>query len=304
MKSFIKSVLLFSVFASLFYGFAILVMGRILPYRFHGNLLTENKILSNDLSEKRFDQVGKSDSVSLAILGSSHAYRGYDVRLFNSLGFKSYNLGSSSQTPISTEFIYSNYVDKFNPKIIVIDIYPILFTKTPVEGELNLLPLFYKNEDFIQSTFKSFDVRVFNSLMYFRIFGNSESAKSKILRNEEYIDGGYISSFKIGDQTKKYTPSKLKIEDDNITALKNIVKDAEAKGIEVFLFQAPLPQERYQSYENNKEIDSIMKSIGTYYNYNEVRFLPSQYFMDDSHINQKGVDVYNKWVIDKIKENG
>ena len=96
---------------------------------------------------------------------------------------------------------------------------------------------------------------------------------------------------------------KLEIKEENITALKNIVEDAEAKGIKVFLFQAPLPKERYQSYENNKEIDSIMKSIGTYYNYNEVRFLPSQYFMDDSHINQRGVDVYNKWVIDKIKEN-
>lgn len=291
------------MFASLFYGFAIVLAGRIFPSLFIGNLLTENRILSNDFSEKRFNEDKKLESRNLAIFGSSHAYREYDVRLLESSGFKSHNLGSSSQTSISTEFIYHNYVEKLNPKIIIIDIYPILFTKTPVEGELNLIPLFYKNKDFIKSTFKSFDVRVFNSLLYFGVFGNSEYVKSRMLKGEEYIEGGYVSSYKIGNSSKKYMPSKLKIEEKNITALKNIVKDAEARGIKVFLFQAPLPKNRYESYTNNKDIDSLMQSIGNYYNYNEFGFLPQECFMDDSHINQKGVDIYNQWVLDKIKDN-
>lgn len=116
MKSFIKSVLLFSVFASLFYGFAILVTGRILPNSFHGNLLTENKIVARDGSKRRFVSAQNSETVDIVVLGSSHAYRGYDGRIFHDAKFSSYNLGSSGQRLLLTEFIYRKYLSKLKPE--------------------------------------------------------------------------------------------------------------------------------------------------------------------------------------------
>jgi hypothetical protein len=302
MKKFIKSVVLFAVFAGLFYGFAILVSGKLLPKRLVGNVLIENKISANDLANKRFGDVKKNDSIDLAIFGSSHAYRGYDVRLFNSSGFNSYNFGSSSQPIVLTEVIYKDYINTLKAKTIIIDIYPVILSNTGGEGEINILPLFYNDYTFVKNTFKTFDVRVMNSLIYFSVFGDTNTVQSKRSNNEKYINGGYISSFKIAIDSKKYEPKRLKIDEKNIAALRNIVADAEKKGIKVFLFQAPLPEARYKSYTNNKEIDSLMQSVGKYYNYNEVKFLPLECFMDDSHINQKGVDVYNKWVIEKINE--
>ncbi|KFC24587.1 hypothetical protein [Chryseobacterium sp. FH1] len=303
MKQFIKSVVLFSLFASLFYVLAILFVGKLSPKILNGNILVENKISANDFSEKRYLDLKKSDSIDLAIFGSSHAYRGYDNRIFNNVGMRTLNLGSSSQTPILTEFIYNNYIVEISPKIILIDIYPILLTKNSEEGDLNVLPIFYNNLGFIAEGINGSDIRVINSLIYFQVFGNARNVKSRISHNDKYVDGGYVSNFGVKEDKKKYKVTALEIKEKNIVALKNIVTDAEKKGIKVFLFQAPLPEERYKSYSNNKEINSIMHSIGKYYNYNDVGFLPSQYFMDDSHINQKGVDVYNKWVIDKIKEN-
>ena len=277
--------------------------GKIFPKFLKRKVLTENKISASDFSNKRYKDAAKSKPVDIMILGSSHAYRGYDVRLFNKGGYSSYNLGSSAQTLSLTAFIYNNFVEQLKPNKIIIDIYPLLLTKNGEEGELNLLPLFYKDISFIGNTFKAFDVSVLNSLIYFQAFGNPSAVKSKMSHKEEYIDGGYISSYEITKDSKKYEPTILTIEEKNINALKNIIADAEAKGIKVYLFQSPLPEERYKSFRNNKEIDSLMRSIGVYYNYNEVGFLPTEYFFDDSHINQKGVDVYNEWVIKKIKEN-
>ncbi len=301
MKSLIRNISIFSIFAIVFYSLAILVAGKAVPNYLLGNILTENKMSANDLSQKRYEEVSRSEKVDLVILGSSHAYRGYDTRIFESSGSKSLNLGSSSQTPILTEAIYRNYIDKLSPDIIILDIYPVLFTRNPEEGQLNILPLMYKNSHFIKSSFKSFDIRVFNSLIYFQVFGNRNAVKYKKSENEEYIPGGYISTKRVSTESKKYLPASLKIEEKNIEALKNIVADAERRGIQVFLFQSPLPEARYKSYTNNKEIDRIMQSIGTYYNYNDVGFLSNDCFFDDSHINQKGVDIYNKWVLDKIK---
>ncbi len=302
MKKFIKSVVLFAVFASLFYGFAILVSGKLLPKRLLGNILADNKISAGDGSKNRFLSAQDSKKVDLLILGSSHAYRGYDTRIFKNAGITSYNLGSSAQPLNLTNFIYHKYNDRLSPKKLIIDIYPILLSNTGRESEVNLLPLFYQDYSFVGETFKNFDIRVLNSLIYFQVFGNPNAAKSKPLKDDEYVDGGYISSFKIAKESKKYNPTVLKIDENNIVALKNIVIDAEKKGIKVYLFQSPIPIERYKSFKNNNEVDSIMKSIGKYYNYNEVGALPKKYFFDDSHINQKGVDVYNKWVIEKINE--
>lgn len=279
-----------------------MVAGKTFPKFLKRKVLTENKISASDLSDKRYKDADIAKPVDVMVIGSSHAYRGYDTRLFNKDGFGAYNLGSSAQTLTLTNFIYNNYVNKLKPKILIIDIYPFLLTKDGEEGELNVLPLFYSKISFAKNSFKDFDVNIFNSIIYFQVFGNPKAVKNKKLKNEEYIPGGYISSFKVNTESKKYEPTVLKIQEKNIDALKDIVADAEKRGIQVYLFQSPLPEARYKSYTNNKEIDSIMQSIAPYYNYNDVGFLSNDYFFDDSHINQKGVDVYNKWVIEKIKK--
>lgn len=302
MKQFIKSVLLFSVFTILFYGFTILITGKIVPRSLYGNLLAENKISSRDGSKRRFLEAKTSKNVDVLILGSSHAYRGYDTRLFKKQGFSSYNLGSSAQRLNLTELIYDENINKLKPKILIIDIYPYFFDEG-IEGTVNLIPLKYHDNDFRLFVLKSLNSMTINSLLYFNFFGNVDKVKDPIKKEEKYIEGGYISTFKTAKNFKKYKSSRLVIKDDNIMALRNIVTDAERQGIKVFLFQAPLPENYYKSFTNNKEIDSLMRSIGRYYNYNEEKYLPVSYFFDDSHINQKGVDVYNKWVIEKIKEN-
>lgn len=279
-----------------------MVAGKTFPKFLKRKVLTENKISASDLSDKRYKDADIAKPVDIMVIGSSHAYRGYDTRLFNKEGFGAYNLGSSAQTLTLTNFIYNNYVNNLKPKILIIDIYPFLLTKDGEEGELNVLPLFYNKISFAKNSFKDFDVNIFNSLIYFQVFGNPKAVKNKKLKNEEYIPGGYISSFKVNTESKIYEPIALKIEEKNIDALRNIVADAEKRGIKVYLFQSPLPEARYKSYTNNKEVDSIMQSIGTYYNYNDVGFLSNDCFFDDSHINQKGVDIYNKWVIEKIKK--
>lgn len=295
--------MLFSVFAMLFYVFATSITGKIFPRRFLGNIMTENEISARDFSGRRYKDATKLKPIDILILGSSHAYRGYDIRIFKNEGFKAYNLGSSAQPLIISNFIFKNYSRLLNPKIIIIDIYPVLLSNLGGESQINLLPLFYNKINFVKSSFQTFDIRVFNSLLFFQAFGNTNLVKDRKLKNERYIDGGYISSIKTSKDLRNYNRTNLRIEEKNITALKSMVTVAKKRGIKVILFQAPLPKNRYKSYTNNREIDSLMQSIGTYYNYNEFGFLPQDCFMDDSHINQKGVDIYNQWVLDKIKNN-
>ncbi|MPT31402.1 MAG: hypothetical protein E2600_07000 [Chryseobacterium sp.] len=302
MKRFIKSVIFFSFFLLLVYSVLTVVTGRLLPGFFRGNIITDNKISAKDGSKARYLSVNNFKNADILVLGSSHAYRGYDPRVFRNSDYKMYNLGSSAQSLSMTEFIYKNYINIFSPKKIIVDIYPILLGNSGEENLLNLIPVFYNNKNFINTAVHNFDIRVINSLVYFQIFGNPKEIKSSISKDDTYIEGGYISTNRVNKENKSYKNETLKIDDKNIDALKNIISDAKSKGIEVYLLQAPIPEVRYKSFVNNREIDSLMNSLGKYYNFNNEKFLTNDYFFDDSHINQKGVDVYNKWVLKKINE--
>src|SRR5215217_8103310 len=72
----------------------------------------------------RLKELDTVKNVDILFLGSSHAYRGYDVRKFNRLGYSAFNLGSSAQTPVQTELLVKTYLAQLNPKVVILDIHP------------------------------------------------------------------------------------------------------------------------------------------------------------------------------------
>ena len=55
----------------------------------------------------------------ILFLGSSHAYRGFDTRMFSQANISSFNLGSSSQSPINTQVLLKQYLQKINLKLLL-----------------------------------------------------------------------------------------------------------------------------------------------------------------------------------------
>src|SRR5689334_14184152 len=95
---------IFNLFAAIlafgiFYIVAVAALGTLpfknLNYRLgaYGHLFTR---------VKEIDSVKKVD---ILFLGSSHSYRGFDPRIFKQYGLTSFNLGSSSQTPIQAKIL-------------------------------------------------------------------------------------------------------------------------------------------------------------------------------------------------------
>lgn len=63
--------------------------------------------------------------------------------------------------------------------------------------------------------------------------------------------------------------------------------------------QAPVTKKLYTSCSENKRFDTIISSKGyKYYNFNEwINLTDSIHFADGQHLNQKGVELFNKAVI-------
>src|SRR5690554_458534 len=109
MKRFCITLLVFFVFSFFLYVILLYTMGTFAPA-----IATPN-ILNKDIvghTETRLKEVKSFGDVDILFLGSSHAYRGFDTRIFKKAGFRSFNLGTSAQTPLQTQILLRRYLDR------------------------------------------------------------------------------------------------------------------------------------------------------------------------------------------------
>ena len=136
MKAFLFKSSLFVVFCLAFYIVIIVIYGTFVPQPLAINFINFNNYT---FTKAKLKEAEKVKNIDVLIIGSSHAYRGYDTRIFNHAGLSAFNLGSDGQTPLSTEFLVKRYVKGLNPKFVIIDVYPVLLGNDGMESQLELM---------------------------------------------------------------------------------------------------------------------------------------------------------------------
>ncbi len=309
MSKFIIKTLLFFVYTLVVYFLCIVVIGEYAPNTFKKNLIYLRGGYGHFYS--RLKDAGSMDSVDVLILGSSHAYRGFDTRLFSSNGYKTFNLGSSAQTPLQTEVLMRKYFKKINPKVVIYEVYPGSFSSDGVESSLDLLA----NKRTIDFNDAIMALRInklitYNTLMYsfFKKEINNEEDydELRIKGNDTYIPKSGFVERKIAyykNKKIKFQNNKWVFNEKQLKAfgrIMNLIPDS----THLILIQAPITEYKYKSYVNNKEIDNYFKSKGTYKNFNTTGYLnDSLHFYDADHLNQNGVKIFNKTVLNYLVDN-
>lgn len=141
MGPFGKRILLFTAATVLLYitGIETLgrskVLGRALIYR-TGNYYQ----WPGGSSWQRYREYDPGVRRDVVIIGSSHAYRGYDPAVFVARGHSAFNLGSSGQAPLNSRFLIEHYLDSTNAPLLVYDVFEGVFNNTGFESTANLVP--------------------------------------------------------------------------------------------------------------------------------------------------------------------
>jgi hypothetical protein len=283
-----------------FFGYAILL------YTF-GNLLsnrnTPNLLYKTGHNYLRLQEVKKTTDVDILFLGSSHAYRGFDTRIFKASGYKVFNLGSSSQTPIQTEIVLNRYLKQLNPKLVVFEVNPGFFTSDGVESSLDLIANDYNDLNTFKMALEQTNTKVYNTFLYAigeRLFGDTPN-----LKLETYHKGGYVSRDSLTyNENHISVDSKIEIKDKQLRAFKNILQRFKNNKIDYILVQAPITKQRYQSYTNIAEFNTQMKIYGDYYDFNShLKLSDTLDFYDAHHLNQNGVTIFNTAFLELLEKN-
>lgn len=305
MKRFIKKIALFLLFAVLVYLILLILSGNFAPKAVR-NLYYP--IGFNHLNEKMKDARQTRD-VDILFVGSSHAEQGFDTRIFEARGFSCFNLGTSAQTPIQTEMLLNRYLDEMNPKIVVYDVYPGIFTIDGVEAALRLIANDKNDKYSVEMALTTNNVKLYNTLIYafYRDFfyGNRATDSSKLLPSEgALLRGGYI----LKEETRMndiihYDSAKWVYEPKQFRQFEKTLQKLREKNIDVFLVQTPMTAAYYNSYRNNAAFDDYMSTKGSYFNFNRLISLnDTLHFSDKDHLNQAGIEIYDNALIELLLE--
>ena len=304
-NNFLKRIILFLCFLSLIYSGFVFLWGLLFPQDLTMNL--RYRLGSYGHLNRRIREVATFGDVDVLFLGSSHSYRGFDPRIFSKHGIKSFNLGSSSQTPIQTEILLKRYLNSLNPKLVVYEVYPRSLSVDGVESALDLIANDSIDHLTVKMALELNHVKVYNTLILgvIRDLLKLDNVYVEPVRKgrDTYITGGFVEKRIAFFKNKRtYSKKKWKLVKYQKEAFERILEKCKELQIRAILVQAPITKKFYDSYSNNSEIDAYYKSLAEYYNFNQILNLPStRYFYDYHHLNQDGIEIFNKSLLEILQ---
>lgn len=307
MKIFIKKIILFFLASFIGYVCFLAFLAFTLPYDY-ANQFKINYKNTVGHSFTRFNEVKEVENIDVLFIGPSTTYLGFDPRIFEKHCIESFNLGSSAQTPIQTHVLLKRYLNKLDPKLVVYNPEPGFFEHMGIESTTDLISNDTIDTHLLSMIFNYSNLTIWNTLLYTSIrrilkLGDSYQ-QDRIERFDTYIDRGYVSrsvdvSLDNGDinpvtiDTNSWNPLPIQKEyfKKNIDLLKNHNGD-------FILIETPKRSiSALKSEVNNPKIDSYLETFGRYINYNNELNMESSHFADNVHLNQRGVDHFNRMIL-------
>lgn len=304
MVTFIKKTIRFKFFAVVFYVVLLFVWGKYAPSIFKTNL--NYKIGGPGHTFSRLKEIKKIKDIDILFLGSSHAYRGFDTRIFKAKGISSFNLGSSAQTPIETKLLLRRYLNQINPKMIVYEVDPLEFSSDGVESSLDIIANDINDNYSLKMAFELNNIKVYNTLIFSFINQffdlNTSFLEKKVKGEDTYMSGGYVEKKIRFYKTDYFKEQKWDFNEKQFNSFNEIIHIMKEKQIEFVLVNAPMTAALYNSYKNNNVFDYYMRKYPNYYNFNQILQLnDSLHFYDSNHLNQNGVRLFNQKLIEILK---
>lgn len=304
MRKFIKTGILFLPLVLAMYIILVILIGELNIGVLQKNL--KYFVGAYGHTNTRIREVREQKNIDILFLGSSHAYRGFDTRIFDSAGYKSFNLGSNRQSPIQTELLLKRYIKNLHPKTIVYEVCPIAFSTDGVESTCDIISNDVVDFDALTMAFKQNNIKIYNTIIYSfyrQLLHKDDGFKEQIVKEDDtYISGGFVEKkLKFYQAEKIDENKKAELNETQMKSFKAIVELTKKEGINLILVQAPVTKATYQAYTNNDYFDHEMKQYSTYYNFNKIISLhDSLDFFDGHHLNQNGVIKFNQALIKQV----
>jgi hypothetical protein len=236
------------------------------------------------------------------VIGSSHAYRGYDPRVFKARGYEVFNLGSTAQTPLSSYVVLKHYVLRATTKLVILDLYENAMDQDGMESVSDLTQNIPSNAAALELAADLRDLRSINMLTL-RMMTRSDTA---VYSDANYKGRGFaVKPDSIRKPVRYDVGRPLRLHERQLQRFADCLDLCHERGIPVVLSTHFYP---YQSDHARhaafvQAIDSIIAGRDvTYYDLAYAHKLSdTDHFCDHNHLNEAGVRIFTDRLIDSLE---
>ena len=231
------------------------------------------------------------------VLGSSHAYRGYDPRIFEEAGTTLFNAGTSAQNAKGSFVLYNEYLSS-RTDFFILDIYDPVFELEGTESNMRLIQNVPTNEAALALVQQEFKIYTLNALAV-RLASLNVKDEAP---NTDYIKNGFCEKKGILYAVEPLNDSVFDENDEMFMAFEKMIKQMQADGKRIVLCSHPLPQSPGLRNYHDKflaRFSPLIQRLGVPYidlTYYTEGFGVNE-FADISHLNQQGVEFYNQLLL-------
>ncbi|MBK8614343.1 MAG: hypothetical protein IPN85_12875 [Flavobacteriales bacterium] len=304
MGRFLRQGLVFLAVAMALYAVAMLVLARV---DLHGHPLIYRTgsyyHLKGGIAYEKFKEYDRTAHYDVIVLGSSHAYRGYDPRVFAAHGLRMFNLGSSAQTPLNTYWLLKEYVTAANCGQLVIDLYEGAMINEGLESTSELVMNMTSERAAIGMVMDLHDLRGLNLLA----LRWSRTGVGPDFMDSTYRTGGFAErtdSLKTPISPKRH--SAIRCRPEQLSSLGKCLELCQNRGIPVVLVTHYYPgtSDRVAHEAFRATIDSVRAPFKVpYLDLAYAHQLDDQdHFYDHNHLNLAGVRLFNEALIPLLRK--
>ena len=249
------------------------------------------------------DLTSNQNKYDAIVLGSSHAYRGYDPRIFESLGINLFNAGTSAQNAKGAFVLYNEYL-KDRSDVFILDIYDPVFELEGTESNMRLIQNVPTNGAAIALVEQEFKIYTLNA-MAVRIASLNPIDEAP---NTDYVKNGFCEKKGILYAVEPMNDSVFDGNEEMFLAFEKTVKQMQADGKRIVLCSHPLPASTgLRNYHDKflSRFNPLIQKLGLAYldlTYYTEGFGVNE-FADLSHLNQQGVELYNRLLLQNSNFN-
>ncbi len=255
-------------------------------------------------SLQRFRDADATSGTDVLVLGSSHAYRSFDPRLFEAEGVRMFNLGTLSQTPIETDFLMREYVPRLRPRLVIIEVFWRMLSEDGMES-LHDLVANYPRSDSLMNLALSLGRPEAVNVVLGRLVRTPDiqALQQKPSRRDVYVKGGFIENKAEAKPRPPAPPNEWEVSAKQLRYLERAIQYGKAQGAEVILMHQPLPKQLV--VRNASEIRAALTSTAAKNGTAYIEFPdmdPRAHYMDASHLNAAGAALFTQRVLGVLDE--
>lgn len=258
-------------------------------------------------SHQAFAQFDPGRRYDAVILGSSHAYRGYDPELFARRGHAIFNLGSTAQSPMNSYWILRDMLAPERTGLLLLDVYDVAMEVTGLESTADLVQNIPSDAAALHMAASMRDPRCLNMLALRWM----NRHRPVMYVDSTYVPGGYSRTPDSLHADAVYPGAKpLLMDERQQRFLRCILEHCREHGFRTVLVNHPAPA-RADRAKHEAFISWLKREVAPYgFPILDFAFdhgLPlddAHHFYDHNHLNQAGVALFNAMLIDRLEHDG